>query len=324
MAAEQDPPLVSVVIPAWNAAGFLRRAVVSALGQEKIPAVEILIVDDCSTDATVRVAEELAARHPSVTLLRNAVNGGPARSRNAGLAAARGDWIAVLDADDAFLPGRLARLIEVATRARLDVIADLPVLYDLAADTPAPTQLAASGGLVRLDLDHLLADDPETGLDLGLLKPVFRRDLVARGLLKYPEDIRHGEDHRLYTDLLRKGVPFGLLREAHYVFSTRFGAVSGRYSPGSVTSVDYRGQAQRTAAFAAELAATGEMTPQRATLLEARAAKALRQNRIYGWTLLRRGEWRRLGQWLRQHPGNAASLLAAALRKLAGHRGLPD
>lgn len=317
-------PQISVVIAAWNAAGFLPRAVASVLAQKGVGRPEILIVEDCSTDTTLAVAEELAATHPEVRVLRNEANSGPARSRNRGIAAAKGEWIAVLDADDAFAPGRLRRMIDVAEAEGLEVLSDLPVLYDLAADAAAPTQLAASGGVTRLDLMRLLSTDPETGLDLGLMKPIYRRSLVERGLLKYPEAIRHGEDNRLYVELLRKGVTFGLLREAHYIFSTRIGAVSGKYSPGSVTKVDYRALARQGEALAAELAAAGELTPELAGLMAARKEQALRQNRIYGWTTLRRGEWGRLRQWLGQHPGNGAELARIALRKLGGQRGRPD
>ncbi len=324
MTGPDDHPQVSVVIAAFNAAGFLSRAVESVVAQQGVGPVEILIIDDCSTDATVTVAEGLAALHPGIVLLRNAQNGGPARSRNAGIAAAKGDWIAVLDADDAFVPGRLARLIAVAGQERLEIVADLPVLFDLAADAPAPTQLIASGGVTRLDLARLLSPDPETGLDLGLMKPMFRRDLATRGLLRYPEAIRHGEDHQLYAGLLRQGVAFGLLREAHYLFSTRIGAISGRYSPGSVTQVDYRALARQNEAFAAELAAAGELTPALAALLTERHAKALRQNRVYGWTALRRRDWPRFGRWLGQHPGNGGAIVTTLLRKIAGHRGVPD
>jgi succinoglycan biosynthesis protein ExoO len=319
-----ENPSVSVVIAAWNAAAYVERAVASALTQDSAGEIEVLVVDDCSTDGTSAVLSDLAARDPRIRCLRNARNAGPAHSRNAGIAAAWGRWIAVLDADDAFGPGRLPRMIEVAEAEGLEAIADLPVLYDLAAGQAAPKQLPASGGVTRLDLARLLQPDPETGLDLGLMKPVYSADLARRGLLHYPETIRHGEDHRLYVELLRKGVRFGLLREAHYIFSTRIGAISGAYSPGSVTNVDYRALARQNAALAEELKQAAELTPALAELLAGRSAQALRQNRIYGWTTLRKGDWRRLLRWLRQDPANLGDLLAVISRKARGQRGLPD
>lgn len=98
-----NAPRLSVVIPTWNRAGTVERAVASALAQEG-PALEVLVVDDGSTDATVPA---LAARFPDEPRLRvlTRPNGGTARARNTGIDAARGALIALLDSDDEWLPG---------------------------------------------------------------------------------------------------------------------------------------------------------------------------------------------------------------------------
>jgi succinoglycan biosynthesis protein ExoO len=78
------------------------------LGQTD-PRVEVLVIDDASTDDTVAIATEIARQDGRVHVLRNRVNSGPAAARNKGLRQARGDWIALLDADDMLLPHRLDR-----------------------------------------------------------------------------------------------------------------------------------------------------------------------------------------------------------------------
>jgi succinoglycan biosynthesis protein ExoO len=319
-----SPPRISVIIPAYNAARYLPRAVDSALAQTGIAPPQIVIVNDASTDDTAAVIADLASRHPTVEGHANPANLGPAGTRNHAVAQARGDWIAVLDADDAFAPDRLARLIGAAEDAGLDAIADLPIHWDLAADCAAPEQLPATGTLDRLGLIDFLRPDPATGLDLGLLKPVFRQRLVQENLWHYPEGIRHGEDMALYVALVRAGVAFGLLREAHYLFSTRIGAVSGAYSPGSVTDVDYLAVAAQTRALRDQLAATAPLDPELAGLLDQRETDLARMNRIYGWTALRKGDWRRLRRWLTRDPGNRRALRRMVLAKLKGQRGLPD
>ncbi len=95
--------LVSVVIPAWNAEAWVGRAVESALAQDHEPK-EIIVVDDGSTDGT---ADVLAAYGRRIRLVRQTNRGLPA-ARNAGLRAARGTLVAFLDADDRWLPGKLA------------------------------------------------------------------------------------------------------------------------------------------------------------------------------------------------------------------------
>lgn len=321
------PRTISVVVPVYNAARFAPRAVASALAgqdEEGVAVLEVIAVDDRSTDDSRAVLDRLAAIEPRLRVLGNAANLGPAGTRNVGIAAARGDWIAVLDADDAFAPGRLPRLVAAAEAGSFDIVADLPVLWDLAAGAAAPVQLPTSGRVQRLVLADLLRPEPATGLDLGLLKPVFRRHLVESGLWRYPPGMRHGEDFALYFDLVGRGVGFGLLHEAHYVFSTRIGAISGSYSPGSVTTVDYRALASHAEGLARRHAAEAGATPEVLALLADRSVRALRQNRIHGWTLLRKRETGRLMRWLRRDPRNGVEMLRMIGAKLAGHRGLPD
>jgi glycosyltransferase involved in cell wall biosynthesis len=99
-------PRVSVVIPAFNAARFLRESVKSALCQVHVPH-EVIVVDDGSTDDTPRVLLELAAR---ITILHQP-NRGVSAARNSGAEKASGELLAFLDADDVWLPHKLARQV---------------------------------------------------------------------------------------------------------------------------------------------------------------------------------------------------------------------
>jgi GT2 family glycosyltransferase len=100
---------LSVVIPAFNAAPTVRSAVGSTLSQT-VPVLEVIVVDDGSTDDTADVVA--AIDDPRVRVVSQA-NGGPSAARNAGIAAARGEWVAFLDSDDLWLP----RYVETATAA---------------------------------------------------------------------------------------------------------------------------------------------------------------------------------------------------------------
>jgi len=93
---------ISVVIPAYNAAKFLPRAIDSVLAQTR-KAHEIIVVDDGSSDNTPEIAARYAG---SVRFIRQA-NAGASVARNTGIEAATGDWIAFLDADDEWLPTKL-------------------------------------------------------------------------------------------------------------------------------------------------------------------------------------------------------------------------
>src|SRR5438874_4257509 len=96
---------VSVIIPAYNAEETIERAVMTVVNQTR-PPLEIIVVDDASTDGTRDVVRRLAKADPRVKLLENPTNRGPSGSRNRGFKAALGEWVAIQDADDAWVETR--------------------------------------------------------------------------------------------------------------------------------------------------------------------------------------------------------------------------
>lgn len=105
---------VSVVIPAYNAIRTISETLESVISQTH-GNLEILVVDDGSTDGTMAIAEAFAARDQRVRPIRQA-NGGVAAARNAGIAASTGDFIAPLDADDLWHPTKIERQLQVFHR----------------------------------------------------------------------------------------------------------------------------------------------------------------------------------------------------------------
>jgi hypothetical protein len=99
--------LVSTIIPVWNRPALLAEAVASVLAQSYRP-IEIIIVDDGSTDDTAAVADALAREHADVVKAIHIANGGPGLAREAGRCVARGEYIQHLDSDDILLPGKFA------------------------------------------------------------------------------------------------------------------------------------------------------------------------------------------------------------------------
>ncbi|HUF08094.1 MAG TPA: glycosyltransferase family 2 protein, partial [Rhodothermales bacterium] len=98
-------PLISVILPTFNRPGYLREAAASILGQT-VEDLELLIVDDCSTDETDAVIADLCREDRRVAGLRTESNGGCNRARNLALDRAKGRCIAFLDDDDVAVPGR--------------------------------------------------------------------------------------------------------------------------------------------------------------------------------------------------------------------------
>jgi glycosyltransferase involved in cell wall biosynthesis len=103
---------VSVIVPAWNAQATLFETLASIAAQ-RFTDIEILIVNDGSTDATTAIATDFCNRDPRARLIDKS-NGGVASARNAGIAVARGEWVAPIDADDLWHPDYLALLMAKA------------------------------------------------------------------------------------------------------------------------------------------------------------------------------------------------------------------
>jgi glycosyltransferase involved in cell wall biosynthesis len=95
----RDPAKISVIMPCFNAEAYVKEAIGSVLGQSYQP-VELIVVDDGSTDGSIRIVEELLASHPSKIKLLRQNHAGPYPARNLGLSHASGAFVAFLDADD--------------------------------------------------------------------------------------------------------------------------------------------------------------------------------------------------------------------------------
>jgi glycosyltransferase involved in cell wall biosynthesis len=105
------PGLVTTILPVHNRPAMLAAAVESVLAQSYRP-VEVLIVDDGSTDDTARVADRLAGEHSDLVRVLHTTNGGPGAAREAGRSEARGEFLQYLDSDDVLLPRKFELQVE--------------------------------------------------------------------------------------------------------------------------------------------------------------------------------------------------------------------
>ncbi len=226
--AATEGPEVSIIIAAWEAAGFVGRCIENALGQEGV-AVEVIVVDDASEDDTYDVARAMADRDGRVTALRLGANGGPSGARNAALAVARGKWVAVLDADDRMVPRRLQRMVALAEKVGADIVlgnlAEVDETGQAIADEPFITRPDAP---VRFSAAAWIAGNLRAvgGHNLGYLKPLIRRAFLTREGISYDPDLRNGEDFHLVLCCLLAGAEMWFSPDADYLYTRRGGSVS--------------------------------------------------------------------------------------------------
>lgn len=197
---------VSVVVAAWNAEKYLRAAIDSALSQAEVT-VEVLVVDDASSDDSASVAERVG--DPRVRVFRLPHNQGPSAARNHAIARAQGAWLAVLDADDTLLPGRLSRLMSLGERGGAAVVVDNLLIQRATGEDSAPmfNRPDTADEVRAVDAVQFIRGNRfmHGRYTLGYLKPLFRRQFVQQHGIRYDEAIRMGEDYLYLLEVLLCG-----------------------------------------------------------------------------------------------------------------------
>lgn len=112
---------VSVIIPVYNTAESLLDRSIKSVITQNIPSIEIILIDDGSDTPTAKHCDHLATKYPNITTIHQK-NHGVSHARNQGLEISRGEWVAFLDPDDAFLPNFLPHAIHLAQKFDLDIV----------------------------------------------------------------------------------------------------------------------------------------------------------------------------------------------------------
>ncbi|WP_146134585.1 glycosyltransferase family 2 protein [Aphanothece minutissima] len=170
------PGLVSTIIPVHNRAGLLRAAVASVLEQDHRP-IEIVIVDDGSSDDTGAVADGLAADHPQTIRVIHQPNRGPGAARQRGLDQSRGEFVQYLDSDDLLLPGKFSAQVDALRRSPGAGIAYGPSLEE--DHSRRPVERCGPMRATGIPLERLF---PRLLLERWWTTscPLYRRDLLDR------------------------------------------------------------------------------------------------------------------------------------------------
>jgi hypothetical protein len=229
------PPLVSVILPARDSAAYLPGAIFS-VQQQTLAEIELVLVDDASRDGTFALMERAAAVDARVRVVRRERNGGVSAARNEGLRVARGRYVAFLDHDDAFLPARLERLVELAERTGDDLVADDLRRYDGETGRPLGRHMGRDA-ISRLNQpvspEEMIANDMPGGSTtrqraIGYLKPLVRRSLLEREGIRFAEGIHGAEDLLFYFTCVAKGGRMRVSDEALYLYAVSLGSLSNR------------------------------------------------------------------------------------------------
>lgn len=221
-------PRVSVILPAYNAAATLERAIASVRAQT-FPGWELLVVDDGSTDATSAIVENFARRDPRIRVLSRP-HGGIVAALNAGIDVARGELIARMDADDEAHPDRFVE--QIALLDRTPGLGLASCLVEFGGD-----RVANAGYALHVDWINSLVSPDDIALNRFVESPLAHPSVMfRRSTLERHGGYRAGdfpEDYDLWlrwldADVRMEKVPHGLLRWNDP--PSRLSRTDGRYS----------------------------------------------------------------------------------------------
>ena len=176
---------VSVIVPVWNVEPWLRECLDSVVGQTiGLDRLELIAVDDGSTDGSGRILDEYATRYPAVTVVHEPNSGGPGRPRNVGLDRASGRYVFFLDADDYLGVEALDRLVAMAERNASDIVLGKMVGVD-------GRKVYRATGVFARNVDRAAME--QVYQSSSVLK-LFRRSFLDRVGLRFGEGVAGGED----------------------------------------------------------------------------------------------------------------------------------
>lgn len=304
--------LVSILLPAYNSRHLIGTAIQSVLNQTQHH-FELIIINDCSTDGTEEVVERFARNDGRIKLLRTTHNGGPAAARNVGFDAACGRWIALLDSDDAYVPERLARLLELGDANAADMVSDNLLMMPVGGEPyllippdvlEHPQHLTAAEFIYRN-----IGNRKSCRFSYGFMQPMIRRDFLLRHGIRYDERNRFGEDFMLYVACLRAGACWWVTPEALYHYATR---------PGSLTEVQTSADLRRIAQLEEDFLRDSAVSRNAALRKALRQHKAKIDRLFYYRAFTDAIKQRQLGEagrLLVQSPSSSSYILLEAVRQ---------
>lgn len=196
-ASSTDGPTLSIIMPAFNVSEYVNDSIDSILKQN-LRDLELIVVDDGSTDATAAQVESLAERDHRITLIRTP-NQGPGVARNRGISAAHGRYLTFADADDRVLPGAYSALVGSLE----DTSSDLATgTYVRIGPTGVVRPQVSERVHSRIRTAITLADAPELLEEPVVWNKVFRRDLWDRAIYAFPDATNYEDQEPAYRALI--------------------------------------------------------------------------------------------------------------------------
>ena len=211
--------IFSFVIAVYNCEPFLNETVNSIFAQKYKNienTVQVILVDDCSTDSSLALCEELAKEHSNTTVVRNSERRGAAYSRNVGMQSAKGKYITFTDADDKISNKTLKNVFSFFEKnyESTDVVAisEKIIGIDKAKPSPSINNSAKASQMFYIP-------DSQPNCDISASCCFFKAEALEG--VSFDESMKYGEDRKFFLDVMLKKHALGVVRDAVYYFRMR-------------------------------------------------------------------------------------------------------
>lgn len=244
--SRSDPPTVSVIVPIYNVADYIRECLESICAQDFDGSVEVLLIDDCSPDDSAEICRSFVERFPDLfDLTRQDRNQGVSAARNRGLDLARGKYFMFVDPDDVLPTRALSALHAAAERNHADIVKGNNSIFDehreSAANYNVDSIRLVEGSRV---LTTLYKHESVRGHPWGKL---FRRDRL--GSNRFPVGVRMAQDLYYCCEVFSRASSLLLLDQDVYRYRDRHGgSTGGKFKSGSY--IDWLDAVESTGRFA--------------------------------------------------------------------------
>ena len=216
---------ISVVVPVYNTENYLRKCVGSIINQQNV-SIEIILVDDGSTDSSGNICEEYALKYPYIHTV-HIENSGPATAKNVGLKLAKGDYVSFTDSDDELEPTMFYEMISAGNENNSEIIC---CNFKEVDANGIISHTACSEEIYVFDkveaLRHLLSKDL---IYTGSVTKIFRRDLLTQNNLTHNDGFKTDEDFIMNIKAFAKCNYCVVVDKCFYIINYRENSLSHSY-----------------------------------------------------------------------------------------------
>jgi len=219
-------PKVSIILPVYNTSGYLQACLDSVLAQTHCD-IEVICVDDCSTDTSPKILESYAQRDSRIRIVSHGLNKGLPATRNTGMSYVTGQYVRHVDSDDVIPVESTKHLLDVARKYGSEIVIGN-------ADRIVGKDVVAGDWLRRyMEPRHNIRLQDDAGMwrsfgDVWLY--MFRRDFIDRSGLRFNEDVQFGEDQIYVSAALSAAEDISYCNSIVYFYRERSGSMTAKFS----------------------------------------------------------------------------------------------